>query len=259
MAEAAHASGFSVLGFSAHAPLPFRTDWNMDEESIPGYAEAVHRLKREYSGRMEILLGYEMDFLPGERVPRSAFWDAVERDFAIGSVHYLRAPDGGLFTVDDSRELLLSVLSGAYAGDMKRLCLEYWSAVGRMVAEGGFDIVGHIDLVKKNNAGASLFDESQAWYRDAAMECVDAVARSGLVVEVNTGGIARGKIDDCYPSVWILEEMRRRGVRVTIDSDAHAPEHVCAHEGRAISSLKQAGYGSAWYLSGGTWRETGLD
>lgn len=257
MARTACESGYRVLGFSAHAPLPFGTEWNMDETDMGRYASEVRALAQEYRGRMEVLLGYEMDYLAGTRGPASDFWRGVDRDFAIGSVHYLRAPDGSLSTVDDKPPVVKAFLDAGYSGDGKRLALDYWAALRSMVAEGGFDILGHFDLVKKNALPCGLFTGSEPWYRDAAMECAQAAARSGVVVEVNTGGLARGSIRECYPSAWIISEMDKLGIRLTVDSDAHESAHL-AYSRFGYEALRASGVRECWYLSGGEWKAAGL-
>lgn len=258
MAAAAAARGIASLGFSSHGPVPLESDWNMDEADMGAYRAQVRALGEAYRGRMDVLLGYEIDWIEGLRGPATGFWSGVERDFSIGSVHYLRGPDGRLSTVDDQATVLSDFISCSYAGDAKRLVLDYWRAVGAMAAEGGFDILGHFDLVKKNNAACGLFDESEAWYRDAAMEALEAVAGSGAVIEVNSGGIARGKIADCYPSDWLLSEMRSRGLRLTVCADAHHPDHY-ASMSHGYAALRRAGIGECWYLAGGEWKATGAE
>jgi histidinol-phosphatase (PHP family) len=256
MARAAADLGIASLGFSAHGPVPVESDWNMDESDMGAYRAEVRGLADAYRGRMDVLLGYEIDWIEGLRGPATEFWSAIERDYSIGSVHYLRGPDGRLSTVDDSADALSAFIAGSYGGDAKRLVLDYWKAVKAMLAEGGFDILGHFDLVKKNNAACGLFDESVSWYRDAAMECVEAA--DGVVVEVNSGGIARGKIGDCYPSDWLLREMRSRGTRLTVCADAHHPDHYAAMR-YGYDALKKAGFRECWYLRGGKWMPTALD
>jgi histidinol-phosphatase (PHP family) len=258
MADAAEASGISSLGFSAHGPVPLESAWNIDEKDMGAYTAAVRALAESRLGRMDILLGYEIDWIRGLCGPNSEFWSAVEKDYSIGSVHYLRGPDGALSTVDDQASVLESFIATSYSGDQKGLVLDYWREVKAMIDAGGFDILGHFDLVKKNNAACGLFQEEAPWYRDAAMECVAAAAASGIVAEINTGGIARGKIDDCYPAHWLLEEMRTRGIRFTVCADAHHPAHYASMR-RGYDALRKAGFRECWYLSGGEWKATTLD
>ena len=59
----------------------------------------------------------------------------------------------------------------------------------------------------------------------------DAFAASGKLVEVNTGGISRGWIDDAYPSPFFRQLLRARGVRFILSSDAHSAAAIdCAFD-----------------------------
>jgi histidinol-phosphatase (PHP family) len=97
-----------------------------------------------------------------------------------------------------------------------------------MLAMAPPTIVGHFDLVKKNNRAGVLFSEDSPWYRDRVLRSVDALRRSGAVMEINTGGLARNTSGALYPSEWILEECIRVGIPMVVDSDAHQPEGVSA-------------------------------
>ena len=57
------------------------------------------------------------------------------------------------------------------------------------------------------------------------------LAASGKVVEVNTGAISRGWLDDAYPSASFRELLRTRGTRFVLSSDAHAADAIdCAFD-----------------------------
>ena len=66
----------------------------------------------------------------------------------------------------------------------------------------------------------------------SAAHTADAVAESGVVVDVNAAGL-RKPIGEVYPSRQLLEMLHRRGVPIILSSDAHAPQHVAA--GRPVS------------------------
>jgi histidinol-phosphatase (PHP family) len=91
------------------------------------------------------------------------------------------------------------------------------------------------------------------------MGAVEAIAASGAVVEVNTGGLARGRVSEPYPSLWILKEFKARGVRAVLNADAHRPEHLLAFRERGLESLRSAGYREMAYLTLGGWKTQGID
>lgn len=261
MAEAAARSGYSILGFSSHAPLPFKTNWNMAWEDLEAYADEVARLKALWAPKgLEILLGLEVDYIAGLASPGDQAYRVIPLDNVIGSVHYIVGLPGGAFTVDEPAGEFERHLRKATGGESKPLWREYYRAMVGMIEAGGFDIIGHFDLVKKNKEKTKDFDEEDKAYLDAAFEAADRAGELGCITEVNTGGIARGKTGSVYPSLPILRHMRQAGVRLTLGDDAHAPAHLGAYQRRAVEAAEAAGYKSLWYRRGdGVWREIGLE
>lgn len=259
MANTAWSRGFSTLGFSSHAPLPFSTGWTMEEARLADYIAEIKRLRQLFAGRMEILLGFEADWYPGKRVPGDAFWQGVERDFLIGSVHFIIAPDGTEYTVDDKPEKLARVLGVNYLSDSKKLVSDYWAAQRDLIRHGQFDILGHFDLIRKNNGDCKMFSDSDSWYRKEVMATIEELAAHPVVVEVNLGGMARGRTFTPYPEVWMLKELHQRHIPVCLCSDAHHPDHLSLFREAGISAMKTAGYREHVYLSGGGWQTEALD
>ena len=100
-----------------------------------------------------------------------------------------------------------------------------------MVARFDFDVVGHLDLVRKFNGKLKYFDEAAPSYLDELRLTADAVAASGKLTEVNTGAISRGWMDDAYPSPTFRGLLRERGVKFILSSDAHFTEGIdCAFD-----------------------------
>ncbi|HRW24530.1 MAG TPA: histidinol-phosphatase HisJ family protein [Spirochaetia bacterium] len=257
MADAARRAGFSILGFSSHAPLPFQTRWNMRMSRLGEYVDSIRGLGRAHGQDMRVLVGLEVDYIEGLCGPADGRFDGAGLDYRIGSVHFV-LPDGAPapspnaldddgeptfgFTVDESEDKLDAHLERFYDGDADAMADDYYAALAACARSGGFDIVGHFDLVRKNNAGQRLFSEAGRRYRDAAMAAVEAVAASGAIVEINTGGMARGKTDSPYPASWILKELRARGVGVCLNADAHEPRHLSAHRDDGLRAAAAAGY-----------------
>lgn len=259
MAEAAYRAGYKVLGFSSHAPLPWPTDWNMDPGRIDAYVAEIRRLGAAWSGQgLEVLLGLEIDWLEGRMGPGDPGWDRLGLDYRLGSVHYLFPAAAEPFCVDEPLEPFDAHLRAA-GGDERWLWREYYRNLSALIEARGFDILGHFDLVRKNNGGGRYFDEESPEYLEAALGAAALLQGSEIVVEINTGGMARGKTRSPYPALPVMRELRSRGVRITLCADAHAPEHFGAHLDDARELARAAGYRSVAVLSGGTWTEVGLD
>lgn len=245
MAEAAYAAGFSILGFSSHAPLPFETEWTMDPERLPDYVRTVRDLGEAYHGRMEILLGLEIDYIEGICGPSDSRFDGLGLDYIIGSIHHVRPPRLGydaLSTVDDGQENFDALLAQGYDHDTASLVEDYYKAAAACIKAGGFDIFGHFDLIRKNNPNMSRFREDTEQYKAAAMMAVDALTGTDIIVEINTGGMARGKLPSPYPAAWILKELKARNIEICLNSDAHASAHLLSCREAGLQAAAEAGF-----------------
>ena len=204
--ESAIAKGFDTIGFSSHAMLPGKyLDWAITPEKAPRYAAEIRALAKEFAPRVRVLCGVEADWLAGEAEPSYAAYACVSPDYIIGSVHFVRAEDGEIVCVDMSPKSMEEGVRDHFGGDTGRFVSAYFAAVRESLAFD-FDIVGHPDLGRKCTA--------------------DAIAASGKTVEVNTGAISRGWLDDAYPSPMFRAMLRKRGVRFVLSSDAHSAETI---------------------------------
>ena len=253
--------GMSDLGFTAHAAWPFASEWHL---TVPRYAEylgEIARLKKEYGKKISILSGFEADYIEGITAPDSTFYGRFGADFLIGSVHYVtgrnrtprQGPTRGLWSVDAPLEEVARGIESCFGGNGRRAAEAYWGTVRDMVTSCDFDIVGHLDVLRKRNGELRFFDESASWYRRELRATVRAIARAGKIVEINTGGIARKAIDSVYPSAEALELLCAAGVPITINSDAHATgELLCAYD-RARDVARRAGYETLTFRDNTDW------
>jgi histidinol-phosphatase (PHP family) len=257
----AYAAGhnFVSIGFSSHAPVRRKTglesDWHMREDRLGEYLEAVRAARRRWEGKLAVYLGLEVDYIRGLMGPADGDYREMGLDYRIGSVHYVASPGGRLIAVDSPREEFERDLAEEFGGDGEALMEAYWDALEGMIRAGGFDILGHADLVKKNNPRQQWFSLRGEGYRRRLLSAANAAAASGAVVEVNTGALIRGKAAEPYPSPELLGLLRERGVQVTINADAHRAEHLGGHYETARKVLLGAGYTHTLLFTG---REAGL-
>jgi histidinol-phosphatase (PHP family) len=268
MAQAAADKGYRVLGFSSHSPLPFFSEGNMEIGRLDEYKTEIRRLGREWRDKgLEVLLGLEIEYVPGVSSPRDELFANANLDFSIGSVHWVELPGSGSFPVDlgrDDFEADLERFAGRREEAGEALYAEYYRRLGALIESGGFDILGHFDLVKKNNDSDSdgagrWFDEGSKGYLDAAFGAAQALKGKDIIVEINVGGMSRGKVKTPYPSLPILRELHSLGVHITFSADAHAPEHLGANLDAARSLAASAGYDSIVVLTQGKRIECGIE
>lgn len=232
--------GFTQLGFSSHAPIKEPNDWTMGYDQVEKYMDTIKDLKDKYKGVIDIHRGLEIDFYPDEN--RFETFNRYNPEYTIGSVHMLR-PKGfsKYFSVDESDKVFQDVLMEVFK-DMEAFTREYYSTVRSLITQGGFEILGHIDLIKKFNKGKKYFSENETWYIDEVLKTLDLLAGGNIIVEVNTGAISRGVQDKPYPSLWILKECFKRDIKVCLNSDAHHPDNIECYYGESIELIKEAGY-----------------
>jgi histidinol-phosphatase (PHP family) len=222
----------------------------MAEERLPEYLDAVRQARRRWEGKLRIYLGLEVDFIPGLTGPADREYGEMGLDYLIGSVHFIIPSKGPPCEIDGQWEPIERSIREGFGGDGEALAQAYWDNVAAMIAAGGFDILGHADLVKKNNLAPGsasppnfrIFRPQNPDYLRRGAEIARAAAKTGIVVEVNTGGINRGKIDEPYPSPALLKIFRENSVPALIAADAHRAEDLDGHYDTAREALLAAGY-----------------
>jgi histidinol-phosphatase (PHP family) len=211
--EVAKSRGVRQMGITEH-------DRYLDKIDVAAFQEA-----REGSLEVALRLGIEIDFVPGQEDRMDADSTALPYDYVIGSVHRVdgdevdRATDQSVYERYETYEL--------YAA--------YYRNVREAALSGRFEVIGHPDLIK-------IFRR----YPDRDIsplleETADAVAESGVVVDVNAAGL-RKPVGEIYPSQKFLEMFHRRGVPIILSSDAHAPEEVAAGYDRSLRLVHDVGY-----------------
>ena len=232
MIQAAIAKGFEAIGFSSHAMLPESdTDWVLTPDKAPRYLKEVRALGEEFKDQIRVLCGVEADYIPGGANPDRSTYAAIFPDYIIGSVHWVLAADGARVAVDDTPEALAEGIRDHFGGSAEALVRAYYRQVREMVEKFDFEVVGHLDLVRKFNEKHPYFDEKADWYREEIGKTAAAVAKSGKIAEVNTGAIARGWLDDAYPSEEFRGMLHEKGVKFILSSDAHSADTIdCAFD-----------------------------
>lgn len=219
MVKAAVAMGCPRIGFSSHAPMPYG-DYAMKREREEEYRIEIHRLREAYRERIEVLCGLEVDLW-------SYPVDREKYDYIIGSCHSLSPlHNGARVDVDGPAEALRAAIDRDFGGDAYAACEDYYASVARL-GEWHPDIIGHLDLIRKYNAGATLFDENNPRYLAAARSAIDALLPLGVPFEVNTGAVSRHYRETPYPAAPLLAYILREGGRVILTGDAHRPENLC--------------------------------
>ena len=226
--EAAVKAGIGIFGFSDHAPMDFDPKYRMQFEEMQLYRKTVMDAKARYTDKIDILFGYEVDYLEGHMDDRVLDADV---DYLIGSVHFI--DEWGF----DNPEFI-----GQYRHeDIDVIWQRYFDQVEAMAKTNRFDIVGHFDLIKvfKFMPKADIVT--------LASGALDAVAAAGMTMEINVAGY-RKPIAEAYPSPALLKAAHERGIPVTFGSDAHTPAQIGLFRNEAETLARSVGYRECVYF-----------
>lgn len=210
MVTAARRAGLQGIAFTEHA------EWYEEDEAYgywqlePYFSElAALRSADGFVVLAGAELGNPHEFPDEVR----AFLAAWPWDYVIGSVHWLDGLPGWTAPI-----FLENGVEATYE--------DYFAEVLRMVQEADFDVLGHIDLVRRDSwelVGEVLSVESYEGYIRQILRCV---VERGRGLEINTSGVRKG-LPGPLPDLRILKWYREAGGEVLVfGSDAHQPADV---------------------------------
>ncbi|MBE0661536.1 MAG: histidinol-phosphatase [Bacteroidales bacterium] len=247
--------GFSVLGFSSHAPLPFDNTFALRDEKVEEYRQTIRSLSYEYAGQLEIHLSMEIDFIPGLMEDFSYWKKRANLDYVIGGVHLLVPPGTReLWFIDGPRrETYDQGLKKFFGGDTRKAVRTYYDQLNQMVESQAPDVIAHIDKIKMHN-NERFFSVNDNWYLDMFFENLALVKKKGCIVEVNTRGLYKGRCNELFPNLTALKRIKELQIPVTLSSDAHAPEDLSKEFPYALELIKTAGIKELMVFSCGKWK-----
>lgn len=233
--------GFCSVGISDHSETAFESYYCMASSEYDEYRRTVRDLKERFEGQIDVLLGIEQDsYSP-------ALCD--DFDYVIGSVHYVRC--GSEYSnVDKTLEIQMGAIENYFGGDKLEYAKRYFELVAENAIRGGFEVVGHFDLLNK----FGLFSECTEKYEKIALEVLDTCLAQIPYIEMNTGAIARG-YKTVYPDSFILRRICEKGGRIVLNGDSHSAAALDCHFNESVAMLKEIGFSSVWQLSKSGWTE----
>ena len=229
--EAAVAAGYDTFGVSEHAPrcearflYPTEKEKGFTierlEEDFRLYIRALHELANRFAGRLTVLRGFESEVVPaaGYREKMSAYRQAGDFDYMVGSVHYVEE-----VSIDGPIEDFRRIRDGL--GGLEALAIRYYEAVAEMIDALRPEVVGHLDLLRKNAGPGAVLDTSAI--RRAARRALEAARECGAILDLNTAGYRKG-LSTPYPAPWLVQRAAAMGVGFCFGDDSHGPAQVGA-------------------------------
>jgi len=205
--DAARGRNLKEIGFTEHDEFRESIDFAL-----------LERIRQE-NNDIAVRIGVEVDYWAGREKIIKEIVGSYQYDYIIGSVHFI---DGWAFDHPDYRYQFNEK-------DIDEVYARYFDLLGQAVDSGLFNIVGHIDLVKK--WGHRPVKNKLYYYTKGVL---NKIKKSGMTVEINTAGL-RKPVAEMYPSWDLLEIMFDMSIPITLSSDAHHPSEV----GEGISEAAQ--------------------
>ncbi|MDQ0196649.1 histidinol-phosphatase HisJ [Paenibacillus wynnii] len=228
--------GLEQLGLSDHLPLihvdpaQYYPEMAMPLAELPRYVEECFALKERYRGVIDLRVGLEADYIEAyEEVIRDLL-APYPWDYLIGSVHFL-----GEWDITDYRQV-----QGWEGKDVLEVYRRYYDAVSKSATSGLYDIIGHIDVIKRFGY-VPVTEEAQAEVRELELGALKAIASSGIAMELNASGLTK-PCKEMFPATHVLKQALELGIPLTLGSDAHDPAKLGEGLPEARRQLWETGF-----------------
>ena len=224
--------GFSKITIIEHYPLPpgfpdpgTPDPVDLSREKVEPYLEETLALRDEYTGRIDVLVGFEWDFLPGwEDYTRSELdrIGPVTQDGLI-SVHFLRE-----CLVDEAAEVFINKCLPKMGGSLEAAYDAYFETLlGAVTADLGDykpGRLGHVNLIRKNRK----ILEPPGEYRERIIEIVREAANRGMQLDFNMSGLRKKPCGEPFLPQWLVSMIARGEIEIeaVYGSDAHGSGDV---------------------------------
>jgi histidinol-phosphatase (PHP family) len=220
--------GLSEIIFATHVDTnklyPHETEMVVDgvrvltgRDSVLKYADAVWRAKEKYYDLgLMVKCGVEIDFYP--ELDRDFLKLFEDRQFEYVLVGIHRIGDLAIGYKDETEALYRN-------HDVAEVLRRYYEVVRNALEFDVFDAIAHLDYYRRFAPIEKMPDIMRVDY-DFIGQTIEAIAASGMAIEVNTSAIRHG-FSEYYPSNALLAMARKAGVRIRyLGSDSHKLEHI---------------------------------
>ena len=205
-------AGIKILGFSDHSPVKF-SDGREQSHSVKtyearGYVQSIRSLGEKYSDKIELHVGFEMEYYPTYFKDMVALAREAGAEYLILGQHAIY--DGSVFThrTTESEEWFCETVRCTLEG----------------MKSGVFSYVCHPDLMNFRGDGR-LYEREMRRIARASREL-------DLPLEINLLGIREGR---CYPSERFFEIAADEGSPITVGIDAHSPSALLDTEAASVA------------------------
>lgn len=203
--EAAMKAGCKRIWFTDHAPFEGNIfGFRMHYEELPNYVSTLKELKEEYTGRIEVKIGLEIEYLEPYADYYKRLHDSGNFDVLLLGQHFSWLPKEGIYTFE-SREKIAEpreLAEGMIAG----------------METGLFEAAAHPDQIFRR---VKEFSEQEM---KLAREIKDCAVSNGVSLEINISNMLGKKKKRTYrPEFW---KDLPNGLRTIYGLDAHSIQEL---------------------------------
>ncbi|MCQ6563032.1 histidinol-phosphatase HisJ [Paenibacillus mendelii] len=240
---------FEIYSLTEHTPLPERLssqipngpelirELAMPFHELQHYLGMAEGLKEKYRDQIELLVGLEVDYIPGMESDTRQLLDSCGNRLEDGvlSVHFLPGKSGWRcvdYTPADFKDGLID-----YYGSVDKVYQAYYDAVEQSIES---DLgpnkprrVGHLTLIHKYQDIHKPTDPDCC--RENIYRILSKVKAHNMELDFNVAGLFQPACREIYPPEWIIQEALRLNIPMIYGSDSHRVEHV----GRGYDVFKE--------------------
>jgi len=247
---------FAILGFSSHAPMPFKNHFAIkNHQELTKYCNEVRLLAQKYLSQIKIYLSLEIDYIPSMTTSFDWFKKECDLDYTIGAVHLVKNNNNDLWFIDGGNtDIYDAGLRDFFDNDIKKAVRTYFDQVNEMISTQRPDMVAHFDKIKMNNNNR-FFLQSEQWYVDLINETLDNIKANNCVMEINTRGLYKKRHNALFPGMDIIKKAQRLNIPMSLNTDAHHHSELDGYYKQSIVDLNKIGLSSLWYYDTNQWKE----
>lgn len=200
-----------------------------DKYDPDAFFRSIDQCRAEFAPQgLTIKAGVEVGEIHLNRAEVNAVLNSHPYDLVLGSLHWCRGEnifERPFFQKRDHKE----------AASM------YFAELTEMVEGGGFNIMSHMDVIKR--MGFQVYGHFDIRdYEDDVRPVLAACIRQGIAPEINTSAL-RMAVAQAHPTVEVITWYHEMGgERLSIGSDSHNTSHLGMGLDRALDIAQRAGF-----------------
>ncbi len=209
-------NGVKIMGFSDHAPINlegnYNTGFRVPAERAQEYVDTINALREKYKDKIEIHVGFEMEYYPEHFDKMLEFVKSVGAEYLILGEHYLgREGDGRPYCS-----------AMVHTGDS---ITEYVDLIIEGMKTGKFLYVAHPDML-------GYIGDDELWEREMTRLC-EAAKELKIPLEINCLGIRDNRH---YSSEKFYKIAGQVGAKMIVGFDAH--DVASAYDGESLEKIR---------------------